>query len=77
MGKYILIASLLALLALTVGWGISVWNTGDEVAISGHGYAAMTLGIVFSFVVGIGLMSLVFYSSRKGYDRPGERERRE
>jgi hypothetical protein len=25
---------------------------------------------VFSLVVGIGLMALVFYSSRKGYDEP-------
>jgi hypothetical protein len=33
-------------------------------------YIAMTLGVVFSLVVGIGLMTLVFYSSRKGYDEP-------
>jgi hypothetical protein len=36
--------------------------------MSGHGYAAMAIGIVASLVVGIGLMTLVFYSSRKGYD---------
>lgn len=36
----------------------------------------MILGIVFSLVVGVGLMGLVFYSSRKGYDEPPERERR-
>ena len=30
----------------------------------------MVSGIVFSLVVGIGLMALVFYSSRKGYDEP-------
>ena len=29
---------------------------------------AMTLGIVFSLLVGCGLMTLVFYSSRHGYD---------
>jgi hypothetical protein len=34
------------------------------------GYAAMTLGIVFSLVVGCGLMALLFYSSRHGYDEP-------
>ena len=28
----------------------------------------MWLGIVFSLVVGCGLMALVFYSSRHGYD---------
>lgn len=32
------------------------------------GYFAMTLGVVFSLVVGIGLMALLFYSSRHGYD---------
>jgi hypothetical protein len=32
------------------------------------GYAAMILGIVFSLVVGCGLMALLFYSSRHGYD---------
>jgi hypothetical protein len=30
----------------------------------------MALGVVFSLVVGIGLMALVFYSSRHGYDGP-------
>jgi hypothetical protein len=30
----------------------------------------MWLGVVFSVVVGCGLMALVFYSSRRGYDAP-------
>jgi hypothetical protein len=34
------------------------------------GYIAMTLGIVFSLAVGFGLMTLLFYSSRHGYDEP-------
>jgi hypothetical protein len=76
MGKYVLIASLLVLLGLTAWWAVWVWNAGGEVEISGHGYAAMTLGIVFSVIVGAGLMGLVFYSARKGYDRPAERDRR-
>ena len=32
------------------------------------GYVAMILGIVFSLAVGFGLMALLFYSSRHGYD---------
>ena len=32
------------------------------------GYAAMIMGVVLSLVVGCGLMGLVFYSSRHGYD---------
>jgi hypothetical protein len=30
----------------------------------------MALGVIFSMVVGVGLMALIFYSSRKGYDEP-------
>jgi hypothetical protein len=40
--------------------------------MSGHGWAAMTLGIVFSLVVGCGLMALLFFSHRRGYDGPEE-----
>ena len=31
-------------------------------------YAAMAGGVVFSLLVGGGLMGLVFYSARAGYD---------
>jgi hypothetical protein len=43
------------------------------VHVSEHGYIAMALGIFFSLVIGIGLMTLVFYSSRAGYDEPPHR----
>ena len=33
-------------------------------------YLAMGLGIAFSILIGTGLMALVFYSSRHGYDEP-------
>jgi hypothetical protein len=39
-----------------------------DVEMSVHGYIAMILGIVFSLVIGCGLMALMFYSSRHGYD---------
>lgn len=32
----------------------------------------MALGMVFSLLVGVGLMALVFYSSRAGYDEPAK-----
>ena len=38
--------------------------------MSVHGYVAMILGIIFSLLVGCGLMALVFYSNRRGYDEP-------
>jgi hypothetical protein len=42
-------------------------DTGDA-TLSGHGSTALTLGIVFSIVVGVALMALVFWSHRHGHD---------
>ncbi|RKE69402.1 hypothetical protein [Pseudorhodoplanes sinuspersici] len=68
MGSKILIVVLVGL-ALWAGWiGFTGWNLESDVQMSGHGYAAMIIGIVISLAVGIALMTLVFYSSRKGYD---------
>ena len=64
------IGFLLALLAVVVGWAIYAWEQLGDVHMSWHGYAAMILGIVFSLLVGCGLMGLLFYSSRHGYDEP-------
>ncbi len=68
MGTKLLVGVLVALALLAVWAGISGWNLESDVEMSGHGYAAMALGVAGSLIVGIGLMGLVFYSSRKGYD---------
>jgi hypothetical protein len=36
--------------------------------LSGHGYSAVFLMVFFCFIVGGGLMFLIFYSARQGYD---------
>jgi hypothetical protein len=69
MRSALLIAVLLALFGITVAWAIYAWSTID-VEMSIHGYIAMILGIVFSLLVGCGLIALMFYSSRRGYDEP-------
>ena len=63
-------AILLVLLVITIGWAIYAWVQLGDVHMSWHGYAAMILGIVFSLLVGCGLIGLMFYSSRHGYDEP-------
>jgi hypothetical protein len=68
LGALALIGSLLGMLVLTVWWGVWVWNAEGGPAIEGHVAVAMWLGIIFSLVVGCGLMALIFYSSRQGYD---------
>ena len=48
-------------------YGYIVPDTGDA-EMSGHGTTAMVIGVLFSVVVGVGLMALVFLSHRRGYD---------
>ncbi len=61
---------LLALFALVVFGGLSayIWLTMADVAISWQGLLAMGLGVGFSLALGIGLMALVYYSNKRGYD---------
>jgi hypothetical protein len=70
MRKFAIILPLVALLAAAVWFAISAWNAIEGPSMPTGGYVAMGLGIVFSIVVGCGLMALVFYSSRRGYDAP-------
>jgi hypothetical protein len=63
---------LLALLAASVWFAYYVWASDEGPPIPTMGYVAMALGILFSLVVGCGLMALVFYSSRHGYDERGQ-----
>ena len=60
-------AALLGLLALAVGFTVSAW-TRTPASMGIHGWIALGLGISFSLVIGCGLMALMFYSSRRGYD---------
>ena len=79
-GGHLLIGSLLSLLAGVIGFGGLAWLLGEGTDVPAFGYVAMGAGILFSVVLGIGLMTLCFCSSRFGYDepakivRPGNRE---
>ena len=64
----LLFLSLGGILALSIWGSIVVWTSLGDVELSGHGIFAMFLGLFFSLVLGAGLMALVFYSSRAGYD---------
>jgi hypothetical protein len=69
MRAWITITVLLGLFAGSVYVGYVGWNLTD-VAMPPAGYVAMTLGIVFSLLIGGGLTALMFYSNRHGYDEP-------
>ena len=67
-GQAIILAVLAALLIGTGIWAKSEWNASSGVEIGTHGWIALGLGTFFSLIIGCGLMALVFYSSRHGYD---------
>lgn len=67
-GAWVLIAALLALLA-GVGWyAYSGLTAAGSAPMPIEGVIALIAGITVSTIVGVGLMALVFYSSRHGYD---------
>lgn len=68
MGRLFVIAALLGLLAAVIIFVVSAWQEMGAVEMSGVGVGALVAGVVLSLVVGGGLMALVFYSSRRGYD---------
>ena len=61
---------LLALLAGAVFVGHYGWVSAGDVVMPPWGWLMLCLGVFFTILVGCGLMALVFYSSRKGYDEP-------
>jgi len=70
LGKIALIVPLLAILAAAGWYAAGAWISVSGPPMPATGYIAMALGIVFSLVLGCGLMALLFYSNRHGYDEP-------
>ena len=63
---------LLAILAGAVFVGHYGWVSAGDVAMPAWGWLMLGLGIFFTLLVGGGLMALVFYSSRAGFDEATE-----
>jgi hypothetical protein len=64
---------LIVLLSLLIATGVVIyrgWTLAGGTDVPASGYAAMVFGVIISLAVGFGLMALIFYSSRKGYDEP-------
>ncbi len=56
------------LIVLIAAVGIYGWMSLGDVEMSAGGYVAMAIGIVGLVGLGGGLMALIFYSHRHGYD---------
>ena len=62
------VAVLVGLLALSAGVALWAWQEIGDVEMSWHGVIALSLGVAVTILLGGGLMALVFFSSRHGYD---------
>ena len=52
------------------GWyAVHTWTALSGVPMSTMGWVFLVMGVVVTIVVGAGLMALLFYSSRKNFDR--------
>ena len=63
---------LLSLLLLAAGLCAYIWWSLGDVDLGTHGLVALILGSVATIGLGTGLMFLVFYSHRKGYDQQSD-----
>jgi prolipoprotein diacylglyceryltransferase len=60
---------LLGFLVAAIAYAVHAWNALDGVGISPLGWTFLVFGVVFTILVGGGLMALLFYSSRHHYDQ--------
>jgi hypothetical protein len=80
----LLIIVLLALLIAAAAISIHTWNSigadpssgGGGKGMSGVGIAALIGGGLGTLALGVGLMSLVFFSARRGYDDAADQKAR-
>jgi hypothetical protein len=68
MKKAATIIGSVVLLGLIAAAIIPMWIMTADVLLSGTAFGIIALMVVFCFGVGGGLMFLIFYSARKGYD---------
>ncbi len=69
-GSWVVLIVLVLLLAASFVVAYLGWTLASGTDVPASGYFAMALGVLLSLGVGFGLMALLFYSSRKGYDEP-------
>ncbi|MEN3351596.1 MAG: hypothetical protein V7632_5231 [Bradyrhizobium sp.] len=71
------IAISIGLLALLLAVGAYAYQglMVPDAPVPTFGIVLFTIGIALMVVVGVGLMGLLFYSSRRGYDEPPHIER--
>lgn len=68
MRKSVVIGGAALLVSLIAAAIVPMWVATSDIGLSGAALGAIALMIIGCFGIGGGLMFLIFYSARKGYD---------
>jgi hypothetical protein len=68
MGRALVVLGFALALAGAIAYFVSAWSAIGGARISLVGWLALGGGVVVTLGLGGGLMALVFYSARRGYD---------
>ena len=71
--RWLLTAVLVALLVFIAWYAVSVWMATGPIPL--YRNAILAVATALMFVIGCGLIALMFYSQRKGYDTPARSDR--
>lgn len=75
-GRQAVILAIVFLSLLTAAIGTTVWMSDriGDAPMDRNGYIALAIGVTATLALGMGLMGLLFYSSRHGYDEGARRQ---
>ena len=66
----IAVAVAVTVMAVIIGVAVVNWHEIGETGIDLNGWIALILGVLVTVGLGVGLMTLIFISNRRGYDDP-------
>lgn len=66
---WVAIVAMAGFLAWSGWYAVHAWNALGGTSISVTGWIFIVIGVLLTVGLGAGLMALVFYSSRKDFDR--------
>lgn len=73
MKKTLVIVATVLFVGAIIALIVPMWVMTAGVSLPAAGWSAIVLMVVFCFAVGGGLMFLIFYSARRGYDDDAHR----
>jgi hypothetical protein len=71
--SWIAVGMVVVVMAIIIAVSVLNWRAIGGTGIDLNGWIALILGVLVTLSIGIGLMALIFISSRRGYDDPPDK----